>query len=197
MRRPIFVLAFTLLLAPAVHAAMGGHGSCLADINGDGIVDVVDFGALSSAFGTADPNADLNANGIVGNVDLAILAEHFGEPCPTCRADFDGDGDVDAADRAKIVADFGLDCRADLDHDGTVGGDGDSGDAAIVGKSFGFADPDSDPKADLNRDGRVSLADFAIVGQQIGRDCRADLNWDGVVERADVQLLLDNKGACP
>lgn len=197
MKRPIFVLAFTLLLAPAVQAAVGGNGSCLADINGDGIVNIVDFSLLGTAFGTSDPLADLNANGIVGNVDLAILAEHLNEPCPTCRADFDGDGDVDAADRAKIEADSGLDCRADLDHDGTVGGDNDSGDTAMVSASFGFDDPDADPKADLNRDGRVDIDDLTIVLQQFGRDCRADLNWDGVVERADVQLLLDNKGPCP
>lgn len=54
MKRSIFVLALTLLLASAV-PAVAGNGSCLADITGDGNVDLSDLSALSVAFGTSDP----------------------------------------------------------------------------------------------------------------------------------------------
>lgn len=56
----------------------------IPDINGDGIVDVLDLFRLGKAFGSepSDPNwdedCDLDSNGIVDDSDLSILAEYFG-----------------------------------------------------------------------------------------------------------------------
>ncbi len=62
---------------------------CLADINGDGSVNISDFGVLSAAFGSnpASPNwnpaADLNMDGAVNISDFGILSSEFGRGnCP-------------------------------------------------------------------------------------------------------------------
>lgn len=66
-------------------------------------------------------SSDLNENGIPdececpqdldgdGNVDAADLAQLLGNwgPCPDCPADFDGDNDVDAADLAQLLGAWG------------------------------------------------------------------------------------------
>jgi hypothetical protein len=57
---------------------------CLGDLNGDGVVDVLDLLALLDAWG---PNpghpADLNGDGVVDVLDLLILLDNWG-PCPVC-----------------------------------------------------------------------------------------------------------------
>ena len=59
-----------------------GFGNvCDADLNNDGIVNVVDLGLLRAVFFTADPDADFNGDGVVNVVDLGILrAMFFGPP---------------------------------------------------------------------------------------------------------------------
>lgn len=47
--------------------------ACSADLNGDGIVNGADMGALLGAWGTDDECADLSGSGLVGAEDLAIL----------------------------------------------------------------------------------------------------------------------------
>ena len=51
------------------------------DINGDGMVDIVDLVAVGSAFGTSGDGvpADVNGDGIVDIVDLVTVGTHFGE----------------------------------------------------------------------------------------------------------------------
>jgi hypothetical protein len=46
-----------------------------ADLNGDGRVDVLDFGRLVSSYGTSDPSADLFQDGVVDDVDIAIFKQ--------------------------------------------------------------------------------------------------------------------------
>jgi len=48
------------------------------DLNGDGVVDGADLGALLTLWGTADPSADLNGDGIVDGADLGILLSNWG-----------------------------------------------------------------------------------------------------------------------
>jgi len=48
------------------------------DANGDGMVNLVDFSLLATAFGTADSSADFNGDGFVNLVDFSILAANFG-----------------------------------------------------------------------------------------------------------------------
>ncbi len=43
------------------------------DINGDGVVDVLDLIVLLAAWGTADPAADVNGDGIVNVLDLILV----------------------------------------------------------------------------------------------------------------------------
>ena len=49
------------------------------DINKDGSVDILDYIALSSAFGTNNPAADLNGDGVVNILDYMILSYNFGK----------------------------------------------------------------------------------------------------------------------
>ena len=48
----------------------------LADVNGDGLVNVLDLVATASAFGKTSP--DLNGDGVVNILDLVIVANAFG-----------------------------------------------------------------------------------------------------------------------
>jgi len=92
----------------------GGTG---LDCNDNGIPDECDI-----AGGDSD---DLNDNGIPDECE--------------CPADFDGDGDVDAADLAELLSSWGPcadppdDCPADLNGDGQV----DAFDLAILLGSWG------------------------------------------------------------
>jgi hypothetical protein len=55
----------------------GDSTPCPADINGDGLVDVVDVLALLAAWGT--DGADINGDGITDVVDLLVLIAAWGE----------------------------------------------------------------------------------------------------------------------
>ncbi len=43
------------------------------DINGDGVVDVLDLLLLLAAWGTADPDSDINGDGVVDVLDLLLV----------------------------------------------------------------------------------------------------------------------------
>jgi len=51
---------------------------CVADLNGDGVVDTADLGILLGAFGGGGPVGDLNDDGTVDTADLGILLGVFG-----------------------------------------------------------------------------------------------------------------------
>ena len=55
----------------------GFGNACDADLNNDGVINVVDLGLLRSVFFTADPDADINGDGVVNVVDLGRLREQF------------------------------------------------------------------------------------------------------------------------
>ncbi|MHC4990271.1 MAG: hypothetical protein ACYTGC_04755, partial [Planctomycetota bacterium] len=55
---------------------------CLADLNGDGVVNVDDLVILILAWGTDDCDADISLDGTVGVDDLILLLISWG-PCPT------------------------------------------------------------------------------------------------------------------
>lgn len=52
-----------------------------ADVNGDGVVDFIDFSIIVQAFGTSGKGlpADVNGDGVVNISDVVILAAHYGE----------------------------------------------------------------------------------------------------------------------
>ncbi|MEO1573752.1 MAG: thrombospondin type 3 repeat-containing protein, partial [Pseudomonadota bacterium] len=58
----------------------GFGNACDADLNNDGIVNVVDLGLLRSVFFTSDADADLNGDGVVNVVDLGIMRSGFFAP---------------------------------------------------------------------------------------------------------------------
>jgi len=55
------------------------------DLNGDGVVDGADLGALLSQWGAVDPGtaADLNGDGVVDGADLGLLLGAWGTATPT------------------------------------------------------------------------------------------------------------------
>ncbi len=60
----------------------------IGDVNGDGVVNILDAILLSNAFGKNsthpkfDPDADLNSDGVVNILDAITLASHFNEKMP-------------------------------------------------------------------------------------------------------------------
>ncbi|MCA9291406.1 MAG: hypothetical protein KDA25_09770 [Phycisphaerales bacterium] len=65
----------------------------------------VDMDVVKIELGAANP-ADLDGNGIVNAADLAILLAQWGR-CKGCSADFDGDGMVGPTDLAFLLANWG------------------------------------------------------------------------------------------
>jgi subtilisin family serine protease len=54
----------------------------IGDVNGDGIVNALDFSKLSSLYaqgGAAVQPFDLNGDGVINTADFAVLASHFGQ----------------------------------------------------------------------------------------------------------------------
>ena len=69
---------------------------------------ITDIGAYEFQDGTTECcPADFDGDGDVDAADLAEPLSSWG-PCPDCAADFDGDGDVDAADLAELLSAWGL-----------------------------------------------------------------------------------------
>ena len=66
----------------------------------------VDLGGNS--FNPAECDAaDLNGDGEVNGADLALVLAAWGQPCLGCAADINGDGEVNGADLALILAGWG------------------------------------------------------------------------------------------
>ncbi len=53
-----------------------------ADINGDGVIDVLDFFAFIVAFDNGDPAADLDGNGVIDVLDFFAFVSLFNDGCP-------------------------------------------------------------------------------------------------------------------
>jgi hypothetical protein len=74
----------------------------------DAFVTIAELDALSSP--PPDRPIDINGDGVVNVIDLLALLAAWGdcpEPPDGCPADFDGDGDVDAADLLTLLANWG------------------------------------------------------------------------------------------
>ncbi len=77
---------------------------CPWDLNGDGVVNVLDLIELVMSFGPCeDCPADFDDDGFVNVLDLITLIMNFG-PCPgtECVWDVNGDGVVDQADLDQV-----------------------------------------------------------------------------------------------
>ena len=82
---------------------------CPWDLNGDGIVNVLDLITLLISFGPCeDCPADFDDDGFVNVLDLITLIMNFG-PCPgtPCVWDVNGDGVVNGSDVQAVATHFG------------------------------------------------------------------------------------------
>ena len=48
------------------------------DVNGDGVINILDLTLVASHFGGTNPEADVNGDGIVNILDLVLVAQNFG-----------------------------------------------------------------------------------------------------------------------
>lgn len=72
-------------VGPAPIVDMGAYeyqASCLADLDGDGDADSVDFFAFLDAFGAGDPSADIDGDGDLDADDFFAFLVLIGVPCP-------------------------------------------------------------------------------------------------------------------
>ncbi len=80
-----------LAAAASAGVALAAPAQCEADLTGDGVTDVFDFGALVAAFGTSagdsgfDPAADIVPDGVIDVFDFSELATDFGCETRTIR----------------------------------------------------------------------------------------------------------------
>ncbi|USN98268.1 MAG: hypothetical protein H6810_08775 [Phycisphaeraceae bacterium] len=56
--------------------------SCIADLNGDGLLDLVDVNLFVGAFVGGDPLADLNDDGLLDLLDIGLFVNAFAAGCP-------------------------------------------------------------------------------------------------------------------
>jgi hypothetical protein len=56
--------------------------SCLADFNGDGVLDFFDVSAFVNAYNASDPSADLNGDGGFDFFDISIYVNAYTAGCP-------------------------------------------------------------------------------------------------------------------
>ena len=87
MNKIIFVtitLIFSLLLLTGIDAQ---NGTIPGDVNGDGVVNILDLTYVASHFGKSidasqDPNPDINGDSIVNILDLVLVASMIGDSEP-------------------------------------------------------------------------------------------------------------------
>lgn len=125
---------------------MNGHFgavvSSAGDFNGDGVPDLA----------IAAPNTPTNPDGSSGAVYIFFLPQ----PCP---GDLDGDNDVDSADLATLLVNWGncsAPCPADLNGDGVVG----SADLAALLANWGICTP---PVAAMAGPGQTGIGDQTLL----------------------------------
>ena len=75
MRATVTVLGDTATPTPTPREGKAG------DVNGDGVVNIVDIGIIIDFFGTSPPEdarADLNKDNVVNIVDIGIVIDNYG-----------------------------------------------------------------------------------------------------------------------
>lgn len=161
------------------------------DVNGDNAVDAIDLAMLSDCYGSESGDsayreaADFNGDGAIDIADYALLSEHFGM-------------------RGSVPAYFvKLPVPGDINGDGAV----NFSDLRLLAKAWGtsWKDRRYNEAADLNHDGWIDIADYAIFSTHFAPRGKApaavpfpypgDINGDGVVGTADFKILENSYGA--
>ena len=65
-----------------INITAGAVGQCPADMNGDGVLDVLDFVAFQNVFAAQDALADCNGDGVFTVLDFVCFTEAFAAGCP-------------------------------------------------------------------------------------------------------------------
>jgi len=73
-------LTFAELHGPSDYNVLGPV--CLADLNGDGVLNFFDVSAFLSAFGSMDLAADFTGDGMLNFFDVSAFLSAFGAGCP-------------------------------------------------------------------------------------------------------------------
>lgn len=142
-----------------------GSGSFTMDFEATGGVTSVDVEQFIEHFEEDDIlTGDVDNNGDVCGDDrvafMAAFGSSIGDINYTIRADFDLDGDVDAADLTHLN---GIGCTADLDCDGSL--------TVFDQTAFSNAYSAMDPVADWDGDGMFTLFDFTGFGNTYALGC--------------------------
>ena len=89
-----------------------------ADVNGDGVVNILDFASVMSKFGSAGTNlvADVNEDGVVNILDLVSVASEFGSAGTNPPTDVNGDGVVNILDLVSVAGMLGQTAAAPSAH---------------------------------------------------------------------------------
>ncbi|MCX5671235.1 MAG: FG-GAP-like repeat-containing protein, partial [Planctomycetota bacterium] len=101
------------------------------------------------------------------------------------------DGDADGTPGGDFVYHFGV-CRGDVTGDGAVGADDLERVTRLLGWSAG--EPQWDPEADLNHDGRISTRDRLVCYQAMGRAVVPPDTVRPTVVAASIQNGLTERG---
>ena len=85
LNHAVRVTVAALSIVMGLGAAVPAAAQCPGDLNGNGVVDGADLGALLTAWGTQGGSADVTGDGIVNGADLGVLLVKWG-PCVTTPA---------------------------------------------------------------------------------------------------------------
>jgi len=72
---------FGLLLANAMHWAGQGEIGCVADCDGSGGLNILDFVCFQQKFQAGDPAADINGDGVLNILDFVAFQQAFQAGC--------------------------------------------------------------------------------------------------------------------
>ena len=120
------------------------------DVNGDGVVNILDLLLVASNFGVSGTHvADVNGSGSVDTNDLVAVANVFSNPtssaCTCLREDVNRDGIVDLLDLLLVASNIGV---------------------STVGHNAGHV-------ADVNGDCYVNIQDLVLVAEAFGNTAAA------------------------
>ncbi len=189
----------------------------LGEINGDGVVNVIDLLRLFGAWGSAEPRADIDGDGSVGSIDLNLLLANWGRTLGhQLIGDVNGTNVVNVQDLLALLSDWGqAPSAADINLDGTV----DETDLALLKANWGATsgtdlrgDIDGScvvgpvdldisiavygtyyPAADIEGDDGINILDVIAVISEWDRICGeklvGDVNGDWQVDSVDRRTL--------